>query len=164
MSNNILLRKKHQMEIKIRRANIDEIAILLEFEKGIIAAERPFDETLKEGDIHYYDLAELINAPDAEVVLAIADDKPVGSGYAKILKALPYLKHEYYANLGFMYVKPEYRGKGINRLILNALLSWAKSKDITEVRLEVYDDNQIAKKAYSKAGFKGNLLEMRMEI
>ncbi len=152
------------MEINIRPAKAEEIAILRAFEKGIITAERPFDSTLKEGNIEYYDLLALINADDAEVVVAIVDNETFGSGYATILTAYPYLKHEYYAYLGFMYVKPEFRGNGINGMILNALLSWAKSKGITEARLEVYDDNKIAKNAYLKAGFVANLLEMRIEI
>jgi ribosomal protein S18 acetylase RimI-like enzyme len=35
---------------------------------------------------------------------------------------------------------------------------------MTEVRLEVYEENEPAKKAYVKAGFTPNLLEMRLKI
>ncbi len=35
---------------------------------------------------------------------------------------------------------------------------------MTIVRLKVYEENTIAKNAYLKAGFKQNLLEMRLEI
>lgn len=151
-------------DLIIRPAQKDEIEILLTFEQGIVFAERPFDSTLKEGEIHYYDLVHLIEAPTAEVVVAEIDGQLVGSGYALIKEAKPYLKHSHYAYLGFMYVKPEYRGQGINRAILEALKQWAISKNIREIRLEVYDENIVAKKAYEKAGFKGNLLEMRMEL
>ena len=152
------------MTIAIREALETEIETLLSFEKGIIAAERPFDNTLKEGEIHYYDLLELIKSEQASVVVAVADQEIVGSGYAKILKAKSYQKYSEYAYLGFMYVRPEYRGQGINQKILQHLLDWAKDRNLTEVRLEVYDENTIAKNAYLKAGFKGNLLEMRLEI
>ena len=40
-----------------REATLKDLHTLLEFEQGIIAAERPFDGTLKEGEIHYYDLS-----------------------------------------------------------------------------------------------------------
>lgn len=152
------------MTIAIREALETEIETLLSFEKGIIAAERPFDNTLKEGEIHYYDLLELIKSEQASVVVAVVNDEIVGSGYAKILKAKPYQKYSEYAYLGFMYVKPEYRGQGINQKILQHLIDWAKDRNLTEVRLEVYDENTIAKNAYLKTGFKGNLLEMRLEI
>lgn len=107
---------------------------------------------------------ELIAASEAEVVVAEVDDQLVGSGYAKILPAKPYQKYTHFAYLGFMYVSPGHRGKGINKLILEALISWAKERNISEIRLDVYDKNEIAKKAYIKAGFKSNLVEMRMEI
>ncbi|GAA4179023.1 GNAT family N-acetyltransferase [Sphingobacterium ginsenosidimutans] len=152
------------MELKIRQAQENEIDVLLEFEQGIVAAERPYDETLKEGEFHYYDLLELIKSAEAEVLVAAIGDQIVGSGYAKIVDAKPYQKYAKYVHLGFMYVRPEYRGQGINKLILEALTSWAKEQKISEVRLQVYDQNESAKKAYSKAGFKPNLLEMRIEI
>lgn len=152
------------MTLTIREATETEIAVLLDFERGIIAAERPFDNTLKEGEIHYYDLLELIKSPKASVVVAEVNNEVVGSGYAKILKAKPYQKYSEYAYLGFMYVKPEFRGQGINQKILQHLIDWSKKQNLTEVRLEVYDENIIAKNAYLKAGFKSNLLEMRLEI
>lgn len=148
------------MTIEIRKAIETEISILLSFEKGIIEAERPFDNTLKEGEIHYYDIIELIKNKNAEVLVAVIDNEIVGSGYAKILTAKPYQKHSEYAYLGFMYVKPTFRGQGINRKILQGLIDWAKSQNLTEVRLEVYDENKIAKNSYLKAGFKPSLLEM----
>ncbi|MDR0266138.1 MAG: GNAT family N-acetyltransferase [Sphingobacterium sp.] len=152
------------MKTIIRQARENEVDTLIEFEQGIVEAERPFDNTLKEGEIHYYDLLELIRSEEAEVLVAVVEDQLVGSGYAKLLDAKPYQKFKKYAYLGFMYVKPAYRGQGINKLILERLISWAKEKNISEVRLQVYDENTIAKNAYRKVGFKPNLLEMRMEI
>jgi GNAT superfamily N-acetyltransferase len=152
------------MTIEIRKAIETETSILLSFEKGIIEAERPFDHNLKEGDIHYYDLPELIKNENAEVLVAVVDNEIAGSGYAKILTGKSYHKHSEYAYLGFMYVKPAFRGRGINQRILQELIDWAKSKNLKEVRLEVYDENNIAKNSYLKAGFKPGLLEMRKEI
>ena len=151
-------------ELKVRPARIDEHDILLTFEQGIVKAERPFDPMLKEGQIHYYDLKHLIELSTAEVAVAEMNNEVIGSGYALIKEAKPYLKHEQYAYLGFMYVKPEYRGIGVNKAILEYLKQWAAGQRITEIRLDVYEDNIIAKKAYEKAGFKANLLEMRMHI
>lgn len=152
------------MLVEIRKAIETEIEILLSFEKGIIDAERPFDNTLKEGEIHYYDLIELIRSMRAEVLVAVVNNEIVGSGYAKALPAKPYQKYTEYAYVGFMYVKPAFRGQGISQKILHGLTEWAKSENLTEVRLKVYDKNTIAKNSYLKAGFKPNLLEMRLEI
>ena len=137
---------------------------MLEFEKGIVDTERPFDITLKDGEIHYYDLLELIRSPESEVVVAEIDGELVGSGYAQIRKADLFLKHTHFAYLGFMYVTPSFRGKGINQLLLEALITWAKAKGISEIRLDVYDENIVAKNAYLKAGFKPIILTMRRSI
>jgi GNAT superfamily N-acetyltransferase len=109
-------------------------------------------------------LKELIRSPEAQVLVAEMGGRLVGSGYARIRKADPFLKHEYFAHLGFMYVRPAFRGKGINQLLLNALITWVKTKGISEIRLDVYDENSKAKNAYSKAGFKPLLLTMRKKI
>jgi GNAT superfamily N-acetyltransferase len=63
-----------------------------------------------------------------------------------------------------MYVEPAYRGKGVNQLIIAALKAWALSRQLTELRLDVYHTNTNAIRAYEKAGFTQYLLNMRMGI
>jgi GNAT superfamily N-acetyltransferase len=151
-------------EITIRTATLNDLDILLEFEKGIMLVERPMDATIREGDVHYYDLAALIESPDAEVVVAQQDGELIGSGYAHIVDSKPYLTHKRHAHMGFMSVKPEHRGKAVNKLIIEALQQWAVSKGVNEFRLEVYHNNPGAIRAYEKIGFMPLLLEMRMEL
>jgi ribosomal protein S18 acetylase RimI-like enzyme len=148
----------------IRSATINDLTTLLLFEQGVINAERPFDNTLKTGHIHYYDLEKMIAATDVELVVAELEGKLIGSGYARIETAKPYLKHPQHAYLGFMYVVPEYRGKGVNKRIVEALAAWCISEKITELRLDVYNDNQAAILAYEKAGFKKHMIEMRLGL
>ena len=150
--------------IKIRPANNDDLEILFKFEQGVIEAERPFDPTLKNGRIHYYDLSEMINSDEVELLLAEVDGVVVGSGYARIEKSKIFHKHPNHAYLGFMYVRPEYRGKGINSKIIYALQSWSLTKNISELRLDVYYDNVQAIKAYKKIGFLNYLIQMRLGL
>lgn len=152
------------MSIEVREALSSEVEVLLHFEAGIIEAERPFDSTLKSGEIHYYDLLEMIESDKATVIVAEIDGEIVGSGYAKILNGKDYQAFDQYAYLGFMFVKPTFRGQGINKKIIDYLIEWSKSKNISEVRLQVYDANAIAKNSYIKTGFKPVMLEMRMEL
>jgi GNAT superfamily N-acetyltransferase len=150
--------------IIIRKATSADIEILRHFEQGVIATERPFDPTLKTGHIHYYDLEEMIAAPHIEIIVAESGNKIIGSGYARIEKAKPYLAHEAYAYLGFMYVDPHFRGKGVNQKIIRVLKEWCASQNITELRLDVYTKNTAAIKAYEKAGFTSHMMEMRMNL
>lgn len=151
-------------DLIVRPAEIGEIDVLYGFEQGIVKTERPFDPTLKPGEIHYYDLRELVLSPESEVLVAVADDRIVGSGFADIRRADDYLRHERYAHLGFMYVVPEYRGRGVIRAILEELKRWSLARGVNELRLEVYDANGAAVRAYEKAGFKPHVLKMRMEV
>jgi ribosomal protein S18 acetylase RimI-like enzyme len=151
-------------EIIIRKATINDLEILLRFEQNIIAAERPFDKTLKSGHIHYYDIEEMIKAPHIEVVVAESNGEIIGSGYARIETAKAYLAHQQYAYLGFMYVDPSHRGQGVNKKIVEALKQWSIEQNITELRLEVYNNNLAAIKAYEKVGFTRHLIEMRMGL
>ena len=151
-------------EVMVRTAVQHDLTTLLIFEQGVIAAERPFDSTLKSGPINYYDIEKMIAAEDVELVVAVHNNEIIGSGYARIENSKPYCKHAKYAYLGFMFVQAQYRGKGINQLIIQALIKWATLKNITEVRLDVYQNNDAAIRAYQKVGFTKHMVEMRMEI
>jgi GNAT superfamily N-acetyltransferase len=151
-------------QINIRKAELEDLNKLLEFEQGIIATERPFDPTLKEGKISYYNIEKMISAEDVEVVVAVLNEQIIGSGYARIENAKPYLNHKLYAYLGFMYTDPKHRGKGVNSLIIETLTNWARSQNVFEMRLDVYNDNPSAIKAYEKVGFKKHLINMRLGL
>jgi GNAT superfamily N-acetyltransferase len=151
-------------EINIRAANLNDLEILLTFEQGVIRAERPFDPTLKNGTIHYYDIESLMSDPSVELLFATQDAEVIASGYCRIENAKPYLLHTRHGYLGFMYVLPEYRGRGINKLIIQKLADWARSENISELRLDVYYGNTTAIQAYEKAGFSKHRIEMRLPI
>ena len=153
------------MNIIIQAATLNDIPALLACEQGVITAERPFDVTIVPDPTKYYDLELFINSPDVELLVAKIDDEIVGSGYVRILtNQKSYLNYTDYAYLGFMYVKPAYRGKGVNNMVVEALKQWAISRSITELKLDVYNDNLPAVRAYEKVGFSKLLVEMRMGL
>ncbi|MDO5979670.1 GNAT family N-acetyltransferase [Flavivirga spongiicola] len=152
------------MSIIIRKATLNDLPVLLEFEQGVIIAERPFDPTIKEGYINYYDISELITSDSSDIFVAESNGEIVASGYAKIKTDRHYLKHAYQGYLGFMFVSETHRGKRLNKMIVDALLKWCKTRNIFEIRLDVYDDNISAIKAYEKVGFKKHMINMRLDI
>lgn len=149
-------------KVNIRPATMHDLPLLLKFEQEIINAERPFDVTIKKGAVSYYDIEAMIQDPQACIVVAEIEKKVVASGYAIPKKARHYLDHEYYAYLGFMYTDQQYRGKGINAMIVDELKKWSESAGFNEIRLTVYNDNLSAIKAYEKVGFKKHIIEMRL--
>jgi GNAT superfamily N-acetyltransferase len=63
-----------------------------------------------------------------------------------------------------MYVEPEYRGFGINKLIIENLIDWSKEQGVFDLYLDVYDGNHAAIRAYEKVGFIKSLVEMKINI
>lgn len=149
-------------KVNIRPATMHDLPLLLKFEQEIINAERPFDVTIRKGAVSYYDIEAMIQDPQACIVVAEIEKKVVASGYAIPKKARYYLDHEYYAYLGFMYTDQQYRGKGVNEMIVDELKKWSESAGFKEIRLTVYNDNLSAIKAYEKVGFKKHIIEMRL--
>ena len=87
----------------------------------------------------------------------------VGSGYALIRTNKLYQTPNEYVYLGFMYIRPENRGLGINRLIMTDLMDWGKALGYTEFQLTVYAENKSAIKAYEKMGLVPEILTMRLD-
>jgi len=150
--------------LNIREAAEADLKTLKNFEQEVIRYERPFAPNLKEDPIIYYDILDLMLRDDALVLVGVIDDRIIASGYALIKKSKPYIKEAKHAYLGFMYVEPAYRGRNVNGEIVSKLLVWAKRKHLTEIQLDVYAENESALKAYTKAGFKPDLLKMRINL
>jgi GNAT superfamily N-acetyltransferase len=150
-------------KIVVRKAKLDELPVLYEFEQAIIEAERPYGDSIKE-NTNYYDIREMILSDKIMVCVATDGDVIVSSGYAKIVPSKLYHTHDQYVYCGFMYTIPEYRGLGVNQMVIEFLKKWTLENGLNEMRLNVYLDNLSAINAYRKAGFTHNILEMRYPL
>ena len=148
----------------LREATLDDLSTLLEFEKRLIEYERDFTPNLKKSDFNYYNLKSYINDPEISVVVAEEENKLIASGYALIRENKIYKIPDRLIFLGFMYVIPEYRGKGINKKVLDYLIAWGKNKGINEFQLTVYAQNESAINAYKKSGFSFESITMRLNL
>lgn len=60
------------------------------------------------------------------------------------------IKH---AELVSMWVRPDARGTGVGRRLIEAVLDWARGAGFGEVRLWVVDGNERAERVYLRLGF-----------
>lgn len=148
----------------IRKALLKDHTALLELEQKVIEAERPYNHTIKPTNALYYDLNNLLIDLDSHLMVAELNDEIIGSGYAQIRESKKSLKHNKHSYLGFMYVAPDRRGLGINRMIIENLISWSKEKGVSDLYLDVYDGNDAAIRAYKKVGFTKTLVEMKINL
>lgn len=150
--------------ITIRKATTEDLSILYEFEQGVLHAERPMDKALKASKTYYYDIPNLISDLKVELVIAEINGVIAGCGYARIKQARDCFQFDQFSYLGFMFTKEDYRGKGVNKTIMNYLYDWSISKGIYEIRLEVYPLNNAAIKAYEKVGMQATMHTMRIDL
>lgn len=150
--------------ISIRTANLDDLETLLQFEQGVIAFERPLDSFLSDGDLYYYNIPQLITSKKSHLIVGVLNDELVASGYIRLEDSKEYHKNLKHGYIGFIFVKPAFRGQRISSLILESLKKWAEEKDLKELRLDVYSNNVGAIKAYERFGLIKSLVNMRMDI
>lgn len=149
-------------EIRIRQASLDDLPTLLEFEQGVVEAERPYCPHMQKEHFHYYDLESLIKDDKTEVLVAEQNGQLLAAGYSQLRPAKHFMDHDTIGYLGFMFVAPEHRGKGLNKLIMDALINWTHQQGVEHFVLDVFSENDSAIRAYEKAGFAPHLTEMIM--
>ena len=145
-----------------REATLDDLSRLVELEQAIIESERPYNSSIKDENVSYYDLVSLIGEIDTKLLVVEIEGQIIGSGYAQVRNSRPYFKHSRHCYLGFIFVEPDFRGQGLAKTILDRLIQWGKSQGLSTFQLDVYSANQYAVKLYEKLGF--NTLTVNMEL
>lgn len=67
-------------------------------------------------------------------------------------------------NLFQIFVEEEYRNKGVGTELIRTFIRWGKSRGTKTIKLQVYEKNTTAIKAYKKIGFRNSKTEMRKRI
>ncbi len=147
--------------MNIRPATLDDLAQLRTLEQGVVEAERPFNTAIKDGSPTYYDLNDLITSEDSLLLVIEVTEEIIATGYIQIRQSKQSLRHDRHGYLGFMFVAPEQRGKGLNHKIIDALINWGEEKGVSDFYLDVYFENQAAIRAYEKVGFSSSMIEMK---
>lgn len=145
-------------------AQPDDLPILREFEQGVIEEERPCNDSIRKTNVTYYDLDHFLADPNTSLQLVEDDGRVVASGYVQLRRSEVELVHDKHAYLGFMYVEPEFRGQGINRMIIESLISWGRGQGVNDFYLDVYTENGAAIRAYEKVGFTPVMVEMKLNL
>lgn len=149
-------------DFNFRLATIDDVTSLLLFEQGIIESERPYYEFIKTESVTYYDIPGLIADEDSYLIVVETDNRIIGSGYAQQRPSRSCFEHDFHCYLGFIYLEPEFRGKGLGADIIERLKVWGLGRGLSHFQLNVYSENTFAIRAYEKAGFR--MITTLMEV
>lgn len=93
----------------------------------------------------------LRNHPTTLILLAYVEGQPVGIAACFIGFSTFYARQV--VNIHDLAIRPEYRGRGIGRHLLEAVAGKARQLGCCKVTLEVHEGNLLAKRMYEAAGF-----------
>jgi ribosomal protein S18 acetylase RimI-like enzyme len=109
-------------------------------------------------------LEKNIRSRNAVVFIAESDGNAAGYSLNYIKNNIPIFKMEKIGYISDLFVKKEYRSKGISTRFKDAAMQWFKSKKIRYISLCVYNDNEFAHSVYKRWGFIDYHVEMRKKI
>jgi len=143
--------------LSIRPANEADVNLLAEFIRGIAEYEKLADEVVADEAI----LRESFfgSRPSAEALIAEWEGEPVA--FAVFFKNFSTFKGRSGLYLEDLYVKPEYRKKGIGKAILTHLAGVAVERECPRFEWVALDWNRNAIDFYEKLGAK-QLTEWRI--
>ena len=126
--------------ISLERPDSDDARTLIaELEAYLIPLSPPESR-------HGYSIEKLINE-DVPFFIIRANGTPVGCGGVKLFGTD-------YGEIKRMYVRPEFRGLGFAKLMLNHLAEYARNHGITKLRLETGIAQREAIALYERSGFR----------
>jgi ribosomal protein S18 acetylase RimI-like enzyme len=141
--------------IIIRRATKDEVSDLQNLNDEIFMDNAQYDSDLDltwaQGAKGKEYFTQLVNNPEALCLFAENEGKKIGY-LAASPKIIDYRNSRYFEieNMG---VTPEYRSKGIGKMLMQECFAWAKSKGFQKAFVTSYSKNIGAVDFYKKNGF-----------
>jgi ribosomal protein S18 acetylase RimI-like enzyme len=109
-------------------------------------------------------LSSQLNDPDVAVLVADDNGDVIGYTYAGV-EGYDYMSLR--GPAGVLYdiiVDPEFRGRGIGRLLLGATLAFLKSRGTPRVVLSTAAQNEPAQRLFASVGFRRTMIEMTREL
>jgi ribosomal protein S18 acetylase RimI-like enzyme len=101
---------------------------------------------------------------DKAVLVAEDDGSVIGYAYAAI-EGYDYMALRGPAGvLHDIIVNPEYRGRGVGRLLLDATLEFFRSRGVPRVVLSTAERNEAAQRLFASMGFRRTMIEMTREL
>ena len=141
--------------IKIRKANVDDIEILMEIRLEMLrvvndlSEEEEFDKVLVDCSREYF------LHGDQTTVIAVDNGKAIGCASISYINRMPTFDHPTgkRAHLMNVYTNKAYRRQGIGRKMVEVLIEEAREKGCTEVSLDATEQGRFL---YTQLGFTAN--------
>lgn len=139
------------LETALRAARAADLGLLLDFIRGLYAAEHiPFDEERAARA-----LGGLLEEPSLGQVW-IVERRGEPAGYAVVTLGYSLEFGGRFALLDELFIAESHRGAGVGRQVLDRIAESCRERGLRAVRLEVERTNLGARALYRKAGFEAH--------
>ncbi len=105
-----------------------------------------------------------LKSKNAIIHIAEVDGKPAGYNLCFIKDNIPVFKLEKTGHISDLFVKKEFRGRGISSMFKDKAMKWFKKKGLKYALIGVNSLNEHARSIYKKWGFVEYHLELRRKI
>lgn len=109
-------------------------------------------------------LGEQMAEPDVVLLVAEQDGQVIGYAYGAIegydwmaLRGPAAVIHD-------LIVDPEYRGRGVGRALMNAMIATLTARGAPRLVLSTADRNESAQRFFERAGFRRTMIELTREL
>ncbi|MEH6446465.1 MAG: GNAT family N-acetyltransferase [Oceanospirillaceae bacterium] len=93
----------------------------------------------------------LLTLPFLKGFLCYQDDQ--AAGFAVCYESFSTYNQQFFLNIHDLMIAKAFRGNGLSRILLEAVLNDSRAKNYLKVTLEVDDENTVAKSLYQSCGF-----------
>jgi ribosomal protein S18 acetylase RimI-like enzyme len=154
--------------MKIRRAELQDLKELVEFEKKISSMHGKLDKFYEESGSTEREkkkfLSGHLKSRDSLVLVAEENGKIIGYILSYITKRPKIFKEKMSGHISSIYILERYQNKGVAKSLLEETYKWFKKRKIQWVELSVHTKNKSGIKFWEKSRFKTTILRMRRKL
>ncbi|WP_282175646.1 GNAT family N-acetyltransferase [Vibrio nereis] len=143
--------------MEVRKADLSDLPNLIEF---TVEEAREAENIAKFPDTLERGISAALNDNSIAIYWVLVDENDCPCGNVSAVKEWSDWNAGYYWWIQSMYIKPEYRGRGLMEKLIRVVEEEMLSQGGLELRSYIHKSNEVAKKAYQKVGFHDSNYQM----
>ncbi len=155
------------MTVEIRRATLKDVKEILPvwgelavFHSTLDPAFTPSAQWPREYGAY---LRSLMTRDDAIAVVARDAGEIVGYAVGRVTMLPPFFEQRYRGYIHDVFVKPQFRRRGVGRRLVDAILQWLRQQEVLLVELTVATNNE-AVAFWKRLGFSVYMQQMKKDL
>ncbi|HIJ16991.1 MAG TPA: GNAT family N-acetyltransferase [Thermoplasmata archaeon] len=154
--------------MEIREARIGDLGDVIDLWEMMIEHHTRLSPhfTLSEDGKEKYSkyLARKFSEKSTKLLVAVQNGRMVGFMLCLLAPNAPVFKERTIGVVSDVYVRPEYRKRGVTKEMLKVALRWFHRNKVTTVQLNVAAANLEARSAWGQLGFKPHMMMKRLDL